>query len=124
MKHRFFPMFSTYNPIRDYVETEDGKEKYLGLSAPFPVSGEKQLATAILNARTSHLSLVFVGFFDPLAEFDSSHQLSKGGFYSVRNLLLVDDAESFRPTLLDLCRARGISLLYRYEDKKEGEQSV
>lgn len=124
MIHRYFPMFSTFQPIRDYVETENGAEKFLGLSAPFPISGEKQLTNAIANAKTAGLSVLFVGFFDPLGELDEKQSITKGGFYSVRTLIPVDSAESFRSDLLDLSRRRGVPLLYRMENKEEGESNV
>lgn len=121
MKHRYFPMFCTFRPVTDMTDIEEGK--FIGLSAPFPVTGQKMLDNTLENCNKANLQLCFVGFFDPLAERVGEY-FSKGGFQSVRHIQFVYTAQSFTVDLFSLARSRGISLLYRVEDQKEGESDV
>lgn len=128
IKRRAFPMFSTYRPIRDTLSGDDpeGEVKFLGLSAPFPVSSRKMLEECLHNAAVAGMSLVFVGFFDPLAVVggDDDKCSLTGGLSGVRNLELVVDAESFGDRLRYIALRRGLGLFYRFEIKKEGESNV
>lgn len=127
IKRRAFPMFSTYRPIRDTLsgDSPESEVKFLGLSAPFPVSGRKMLEQCLHNAAVADLHLVFVGFFDPLAVIGDDDELKlTGGLTGVRNLVPVDDAESFGNHLRSIALRRGLGLFYRFEIEKEGESDV
>lgn len=123
---RYLLLMTTYRTVK--CDDED-EERFVGLSAPFPVTTVAALENALQVCRENGWNLAVVGFFDPLAsvnrkKFDGSNTKFIGGLVGNERVLGVHSVETVRDCLRYYHNKYGMDFLGDFFVEKEGESDV
>lgn len=123
---RYLLLMTTYRTVK--CDDED-EERFVGLSAPFPVASVAALKNALHACRENGWDLAIVGFFDPLAsvnrkKFDGPNTKFIGGLVGNERVLGVHSVETVRDCLRNYRSRYGMDFLGDFFVEKEGESDV